>query len=231
MPSLANSMTAWPRRSTGRSGAESVGGGEQWARNMNDRSEERGQKRRADDNFEGEQRLSKRFNLLNLQHHDKLYIPVKGHAPTTETTTTAPNDSMQLDDTKDRVYIHNLAAEIADIESNEETPLFLPDIEQKLSRIPQSVLSGKIPPISNNQMVLYNVPSSLSIPEEQDSVRRAIIESRARARETQARERKAAQEELTEREFLGSDTGHNADKNGIAKGEDLDADEDAMDIE
>ncbi|KAL8988332.1 MAG: hypothetical protein Q9177_002584 [Variospora cf. flavescens] len=228
MASLANSMTAWPRPSTGRSGAESVGGGKRWAWNMNDRSEERGQKRRADDNLEGEQRLSKRFNLLNLQHHDKLYIPVKGHAPT---TTTAPMDSMQLDDTKDRVYIHNLAAEIADIESNEETPLFLPDIEQKLSRIPQSVLSGKNPPISNNQMVLYNVPSSLSIPEEQDSVRRAIIESRARAREIQARDRKAAQEELTEREFLGSDTGYNADKNGIANGEDLDPDEDAMDIE
>lgn len=138
---------------------------------------------------------------------------------------------MQLDDTKDKVYIHNLAAEIADIESNENTPLFLPDIEQKLSKIPRSVLSGRDPPISNNQMVLYNVPSSLSIPEEQDSVRRAIIESRARARETQALERKAAQKDLMEKDLLGNLTKHDASRNGIATGKELDPDEDAMDIE
>ena len=35
------------------------------------------------------------------------------------------------------------------------------------------------------QMVLYNVPSSLTVPEEQDSVRRAILETRARARQRQ----------------------------------------------
>lgn len=167
----------------------------------------------------------------SIEHHDKLYIPVEGHAPPNNSVTTAPNDSMQLDDTKDKVYIHNLAAEIADIESNENTPLFLPDIEQKLSKIARSVLSGRDPPISNNQMVLYNVPSSLSIPEEQDSVRRAIIESRARARETQALERKAAQKDLTEKDLLGNLTKHDANRNGIATGKELDPDEDAMDIE
>ncbi|KAI4090980.1 MAG: hypothetical protein LQ344_004361 [Seirophora lacunosa] len=233
MGSLANSMTARPQFSTRSLGDESVGGAERWI--MDDRFEEshvpHRQKRRADDNLEGEQRLSKRFNLLNLEHHDKLYIPVEGHAPPNHSITTAPNDSMQLDDTKDKVYIHNLAAEIADIESNENTPLFLPDIEQKLSKIPRSVLSGRDPPISNNQMVLYNVPSSLSIPEEQDSVRRAIIESRARARETQALERKAAQKDLMEKDLLGNLTKHDASRNGIATGKELDPDEDAMDIE
>lgn len=65
MGSLANSMTARPQFSTRSLGDESVGGAERWI--MDDRFEEsHRQKRRADDNLEGEQRLSKRFNLLNL---------------------------------------------------------------------------------------------------------------------------------------------------------------------
>ena len=92
---------------------------------------------------------------------------------------------MQLDDTKDRVYIHNLDEELADIESEEEKLVFLPDIEKKLSKIPKSVLLGEGHPSTGSQMVLYSVPSSLSVPEEQDNVRKAIIESRARAREKQ----------------------------------------------
>lgn len=95
---------------------------------------------------------------------------------------------MQLDDTKDRVYIHNLDEEVADIESEEEKLVFLPDIEKKLGmvgKIPKSVLLGEGHPSTGNEMVLYSVPSSLSVPEEQDKVRKAIIESRARAREKQ----------------------------------------------
>ena len=92
---------------------------------------------------------------------------------------------MQLDDTKDRVYIHNLDEELADIDSEEEKLVFLPDIEKKLSKIPKSVLLGEAHPSTGNEVVLYSVPSSLSVPEEQDNVRKAIIESRARAREKQ----------------------------------------------
>lgn len=97
---------------------------------------------------------------------------------------------MQLDDTKDKVYIHNLDDELADIESEEEKLVFLPDIEKKLGmmgKIPKSVLLGEGYPSPSNEMVLYRVPSSLSVPEEQDNVRKAIIESRARAREKQLR--------------------------------------------
>ena len=92
---------------------------------------------------------------------------------------------MQLDNTNDKVYIHNLDEELADIESEEEKLVFLPDIERKLGKIPKSVLLGEGHPSTGNEVVLYSVPSSLSVPEEHDNVRKAIIESRARAREKQ----------------------------------------------
>lgn len=95
---------------------------------------------------------------------------------------------MQLDNTKDKVYIHNLDDELAEIESEEEKLVFLPDIEKKLGmmgKIPKSVLLGEGYPAPSNEVVLYSVPSSLSVPKEQDNVRKAIIESRARAREKQ----------------------------------------------
>ncbi|KAL8687608.1 MAG: hypothetical protein Q9218_006268 [Villophora microphyllina] len=127
-----------------------------------------------------------------MKHNGKLYIPVQPNAPARYPP--EQNDSMHLDDTKDKVYIHDLAAELSDIQSDEETPLFLPDIEKKLSKIPRSMLKSSNPPITNTQMVLYNVPSSLSVPKEHDNVRRAIIDSRVRSMEKQAQERKEAQE-------------------------------------
>ena len=91
---------------------------------------------------------------------------------------------MHLDDTKDKVYIHNLDEELASIDA-EENMVFLPDIEKKIGKIPHHILTGDLQPTAENQMVLYSVPSSLTVPEEQDNVRKAIIESRARAREMQ----------------------------------------------
>ena len=165
-------------------------------------------KRKADDDLGNEQRLAKRFDLLNLgkadmliqkpllrqlirplEHNGKLYLPVQ-HSPARQTHTNGnhESESMQLDDTKDKIYIHNLDDELADIESEEEKLVFLPDIEKKLGmigKIPTSMLLGEGHPSTGNAMVLYSVPSSLSVPEEQDKVRKAIIESRARAREKQ----------------------------------------------
>ena len=163
-------------------------------------------KRKADDDLGNEQRLAKRFDLLNLgktdlltqkplgqnlmrstEQNGKLYLPVQ-HTPPARTDGNNESESMQLDDTKDKVYIHNLDDELADIESEEEKLVFLPDIDKKLGmmgKIPKSVLLGEGHPSTGNEMVLYSVPSSLSVPEEQDKVRKAIIESRARAREKQ----------------------------------------------
>lgn len=190
-----------------------------------------GKKRAADGSLESEQRLSKRFDLLNLGAHlsftapaappadsaavdsngTRLYIPVAGssdpadnasaaakHAPKPVAPATEkkrerkprpppPDDCMQVEDTPHRVYIHDLAAELSDIESDEENPVFLSDIEKHLAKIPMHVLVGPEPkPTRDNQLVLYNIPSSLTVPEEQDSVRKAIVEARARVRERQA---------------------------------------------
>jgi hypothetical protein len=190
-----------------------------------------GKKRAAEGSLENEQRLSKRFDLLNLSTASALsgaspvtdkqavddngtrhYIPVPG---STDATLTRPCDTfaaphplattiplakpsrkprpprtitgMEVEDTPNRVYIHDLAAELSDIESDEDNPIFLSDIEKHLSKIPKHVLLGPEPArTEHNQMVLYNVPASLTVPEGQDIVRKAIVEARQRIREKQA---------------------------------------------
>jgi hypothetical protein len=193
-----------------------------------------GTKRSAETSLENEQRLSKRFDLLNLgmytrihvspttwpaantsavdSNGTRLYIPVPGSTdaalPRSADAVAVPHplastlplkkrertqrprrstDSMEVEDTPHRVYIHDLAAELSDIESDEEKPIFLSDIEKHLSKIPQHVLLGPEPKSNEyNQMVLYNVPTSLTVPEEQDNVRKAIVEARQRIRNKQA---------------------------------------------
>lgn len=95
---------------------------------------------------------------------------------------------MPVDETKDRIIIHDLAAEIAEIEAAEPKTLFLPDIDRKVSAIPQRILQDQSGNTNNTQIVLYEVPSSISVPKEADAVRKAIIAARARARERQTRE-------------------------------------------
>lgn len=137
----------------------------------------------------------------------RLYIPVAGSSDAAAKRTLPPHpvapvtdrkrerkprtppddDDMQIEETPHRVYIHDLAAELSDIESDEENPIFLSDIEKHLAKIPKHVLMGPEPKATkDNQLVLYNVPSSLSVPEEKDNVRKAIVEARARLREQQA---------------------------------------------
>ncbi|KAH9879303.1 hypothetical protein J1614_002742 [Plenodomus biglobosus] len=202
-----------------------------------------GRKRAAESSLEHEQRLSKRFDLLNLgkpqqqQQTDnntiiaqepsltshspdnsttRLYIPVPGSTdgplqrppsspiptpdplafisphskrtrkPRPTSNTTLPSDTMEVEDTPHRVYIHNLDAELSDIESDEDTPIFLSDIEKHLAKIPKHVLVRPEPkPTEHNQVVLYAVPESLSVERERDSVRKAIVEARERIRERQ----------------------------------------------
>lgn len=148
----------------------------------------RGLKRTADDSFDDDNRFAKRFNLLNLaNNNDKLYIPVSAR-PQLQTTLTRPpptEEHMHIDDTKDRVYIHNLDDELADIESDEEKLILLPDIEKKLNAIPRHILLGEKKD-SHQELVLYNLPPSLSVPIEKDNVRKAILEARERAKEKAA---------------------------------------------
>ncbi|CAN9336479.1 unnamed protein product [Alternaria sp. RS040] len=176
-----------------------------------------GTKRAAESSLENEQRLSKRFDLLNLVDNNgtRLYIPVPGSTdatiPRVSQSPTSYGDplafvasrrkqprkprfpraqeeetSMQVEDTPHRVYISDLSAELSDIESDEENPIFLSDIEKHLSKIPKYILLGPEPkPTDKNQLVLYNVPASLTVPEAQDNVRKAIVEARQRIRDKQ----------------------------------------------
>lgn len=116
------------------------------------------------------------------------------------------NDGMQLDDTKHKVYIYDLDAELSSADENSESEaslpgsptssrgrlVFLPDIEKHLSRsrIPPAIFASKEGNLAGHnlndmQMVLYSEPSSLTVPREHDSVRKAILEARARARQRQ----------------------------------------------
>jgi len=173
-------------------------------------------KRKADN--QDNERLSKRLSRLNLgssspsihlsyissnrsaeRNGQVLYVPVE--QPSINTTTpsqpnalaqTDDNDLMQVDETKHRVFIYNLDDELSDSESDDGKVIFLPDLEKHLreSRIPQSILANSEGELAGNkQLVLYSVPSSLTVPEEQDSVRRAIIEARARTRAKQDQKR------------------------------------------
>lgn len=155
-------------------------------------------------------------NTCPTEHNgNKLYVPVESPQlrPTTTTIANSLNhqipeaegqieveddgEDMQLDDTRHKVYIYNLDDELSssDGESSADEGgrlMFLPDIQKHLmqNRIPPSVLANSEGELAGMQMVLYREPTSLSVPEEQDSVRRAIIEARHRLREKQGGEQR-----------------------------------------
>lgn len=89
---------------------------------------------------------------------------------------------MMLDDTKTTTYIHNLDQELAEADASEDGLVFLPALTAKMMSFPGSVLSTSNSNSFGKELVLYTEPSSLTVPREQDSVRKAIVESRARAR-------------------------------------------------
>ncbi|KAK8061433.1 hypothetical protein PG994_007799 [Apiospora phragmitis] len=98
------------------------------------------------------ERLSKRLSLLNLeQNGHKLYVPVESPhlrpAETTDSLKQIPeSDEMELDNSKHKVYIYDLDAELSDGgESDDGKLVFLPDIQKHLrqSRIPLPSLRTK----------------------------------------------------------------------------------------
>ncbi|KAH7156243.1 hypothetical protein EDB81DRAFT_381991 [Dactylonectria macrodidyma] len=145
------------------------------------------------------ERLSKRLSLLNIeQGGNKLYVPVEtpstNNTSASRKTTAVPDDTMQLDDSKHKVYIYNIDDELSsDSESDDGKLVFLPDIEKHLraTRIPPSIMANKEGEAAGREIVLYSDPKSLTVPEGKDSVRKAIIESRRRTREEQRIKREA----------------------------------------
>ncbi|PHH78924.1 hypothetical protein CDD82_2752 [Ophiocordyceps australis] len=152
-----------------------------------------GRKRKAES--QDNERLSKRLSLLNLERNgSKLYVHVETPSSSCAPSNAAPppqqadnQDVMQLDDTGHKVYIYNLDDELSssDGDSDDGKLAFLPDIEKHLrsQRIPPHILANPQGELAGMQIVLYSDPRSLSVPEEHDGVRKAIIEARRRARD------------------------------------------------
>lgn len=168
-------------------------------------------KRHAEEEVQGEQRITKRLARMRIDeekqkataegvlssHLAHRHLHPSANLPPVANGGYSPDDRMYVDDTKDKIYIHDLDSEIARIEDEEPKGIFLADIDRKISAIPQQLLQNRTNN-ANTQMVLYRVPSSISVPEGQDHVRKAIIAVRARAREEQARKAKEMEQEHEE---------------------------------
>ncbi|KAK5941375.1 hypothetical protein PMZ80_006653 [Knufia obscura] len=113
------------------------------------------------------------------------------YAPYTDQVEHDRDDFMPIDDTADRVWVHDLDAEIAEIEAEEareEQRIQLSEAGNQCARIPEHLWkqhSKPDDPASNMQMVLYRDPISISVPEEDDAVRKTILETRRRMQEKQ----------------------------------------------
>ena len=107
---------------------------------------------------------------------------------------------MLLDDTQHTIFIHDIDREIEDSNSQEDTVNFLPGFTG--NSIPSFLILGTKP--TGNELVLYQEPTSLTIPKEEDNVRRAIAETRARTREKQAELRSLSTTGNTSTESTGA---------------------------
>lgn len=197
---------------------------------------------------------------------------------------------MAIDDTPHRIIINDLEAEIAAIEADEaadRNTVFIPDIDKKVSAIPQRLLQNSSgAPVSSSPsagpgsssdlgagysfnfganhhvvggggilgdpstpvataLVLYKEPTSISVPESEDVVRKTIIAARQRAREKAVEDQRDRDRER--QRFLSeyrSGRGHGGDPDFFddamtdhsSQGGDFDVDvddidPDAMDIE
>ena len=206
-----------------------------------------GIKRPAHEGLEKEQRLTKRLGRLSLGERIPSWpvacpklteIDGNGLGPVEEeewpprsrkgdVRTDHRDDGhlMQLDDTRYRVYISDLEDELSSDDSKDDPIVFLPQIERRLTKIPRSVMASSSPavPSTNRELVLYRVPTSSSYPDETDSVRRVIMETRARAQELQAKRARESERGSDQ------DDGHHV-KPTVVIAEDIE-DPDAMEIE
>ncbi|KIX01549.1 uncharacterized protein Z518_09275 [Rhinocladiella mackenziei CBS 650.93] len=156
-----------------------------------------------------------RPHIANTDARPALSVHSDRHEPPSphKVPSMAGSDFMTVDDTPHRIIINNLDAEIAQIEAEEvaaSSTVFLPDIDKKVSTIPYQLLQdgeqASVPENLNTALVLYKDPSSISVPEEEDVVRKTIIAARARAREKQAEEqRERERQEALRREMSRED--------------------------
>jgi hypothetical protein len=86
---------------------------------------------------------------------------------------------MLLDDTKHTTYIHSLDQELAESDPPNDGLVILP-LAARMMSMPKSILPDSSS--KGKELVLYTEPTSLTVPQDKDTVRKAILESRARAR-------------------------------------------------
>ncbi|KAJ6092021.1 hypothetical protein N7467_003990 [Penicillium canescens] len=125
-----------------------------------------GKKRPAQGDPDGAQPLTKRFRCLRIDS-----VPISARAKGE-----GKEDMMLLDDTQHTTYIHNLDQEL---EGDSPDGLIFSPLATKLLSVPASVLSSQP---SGKELVLYTEPASLTVPKDKDNIRKAILESRERAR-------------------------------------------------
>ncbi|KAI5847245.1 hypothetical protein DFP73DRAFT_373861 [Morchella snyderi] len=163
-----------------------------------------------DNDLQAEQPLSKKLAMLSIhlekKHHSNLArAQLHKTAPVTTINTRAhqDDDSMEVDnDNPNVVFVHNLDDELlSDEDEDAKGIVFLPDIEKKLTRVPYDIARGSSgggemrqpqQAETSTALVLYTVPTSLTVSAEQDGVKRAIIEARERIRKKQAEEIRAS---------------------------------------
>lgn len=110
------------------------------------------------------------------------------------------DDFMPVDETPDRVWVHDLDAEVAEIEAEEARQKYDNGIRfagqtKDYIKLPDHLLrpnTAANDPAANMQMILYRDPISISVPEEDDAVRKTILDARRRVREKLAEERELA---------------------------------------
>lgn len=115
-------------------------------------------------------------SLNGYKKQEKLQSPRKQYVPTEE-------ERMEVDNV---VYVDDLDSD-SDPDDGSPKVIFLHDIDKQLTRVPYSLCNepSSSTPSTSTEVILYSVPSSLTVPEQRDSVRRAIIETRARMRQKQ----------------------------------------------
>lgn len=230
----------------------------EYARGGGDQQHHIVRKRGADDAFESQSGISNHFKKLRLSKTTRppvtlpllLTLRYADHAPRiyeiprpgASSEPAIDADYMPVDETPSKIYIHDLAAEIAEIEASEPRDFFLADVDKKVSAIPATLLQGSTADPAM-QLVLYREPSSISVPEEEDAVRKAIVDARRRVRERQQAEREEEErggkingnrrfwldEEVRANELNGGYLLH-GNQSDAAEYVDVDNDPDAMEI-
>ncbi|CAK7219693.1 hypothetical protein SCUCBS95973_003904 [Sporothrix curviconia] len=97
--------------------------------------------------------------------------------------------------------------------------------------VPRPILPNKDGELAGMQLVLYNEPSSLSVPRESDSVRKAILDARARIRERQQEDRSELPTQQPSDQQPDADTSMASTPAGTPPPADSYSDSDAMDID